>query len=79
MCSKNSTPQAQESPSFLSLFDMRLKHTFSRLLGTGVGKKNALNIVQMKRNGSNCSTGRNLELDKLSLKMREENHFMCDA
>ena len=46
-------------------------------LGTGVGKKNALNIVQMKRNGSNCPTGRNL--DKLSLKMREESHFMRDA
>jgi hypothetical protein len=81
---KNSAPQAQESPSFLYLFDMRLRHTFSRLLKTsgytGVGKKNALNIVQlMKRNGSirNCPTRRNL--DKLSLKMREKSHFMRDA
>jgi hypothetical protein len=31
---KNSALQAQESPSFLSLFDMRLRHTFSRLLKT---------------------------------------------
>ena len=62
---KNSAPQA--SPSF------------SRLLGTGVGKKNVLDIVQMKRNGSNCLTGRNLDKLSLSLKMREESHFMCDA
>jgi Zn ribbon nucleic-acid-binding protein len=68
-------------PLILSLFDMRLKHTFSRLLKTSgltdVGKKNALNIVQMKRNGSNCPTGRNL--DKLSLKMREESHVMRES
>jgi hypothetical protein len=38
---------------------------------------NALNIVQMKRNGSNCPTGRNL--DKISSKMREESHFMHDS
>jgi hypothetical protein len=50
---------------------------FSRLLGTGVGKKNALNIVQMKKNGSNCPTESNL--DKLSLKMREESLFMRGA
>jgi hypothetical protein len=44
---KNSTPQAQKSPSFFSLFDMWLTdwdthfQDFSRLLGTGtaVGKK----------------------------------------
>ena len=33
----------------------------------------------MKRNGSNCPTGRNLDKLSLSLKMREENHFVRDA
>jgi hypothetical protein len=59
---------------------MRLRHTFSRLLKTSGywrWQKNALNIVQMKRNGSNFPTGRNL--DKLSSKMREESHFMRDS
>jgi hypothetical protein len=81
---KNSAPQAQESPSFLSLYDMRLRHTFSRLLKTSGYLRwqkeciEHLNFVQlMKRNGSNWPTGRNL--DKLSLKMREESHFMRDA
>jgi hypothetical protein len=60
---------------------MRLIHTFSRLLkisGYWGWQKECiehLNIVKlMKRNGSNCPTRRNL--DKLSLKMREESHFM---
>jgi hypothetical protein len=33
----------------------------------------------MKRNGSNCLTGRNLDKLSLSLKMREESLFMRDA
>jgi hypothetical protein len=60
-----------EYPSFLSLFDMRLRHTFSRLVKTSawvltLAKRMHWTLhVQMKRNGSNCPTGRNL--DKLSL------------
>ena len=33
----------------------------------------SMKIVQMKRNGSNCHTGKNLD------KMQEESHFMSDG